>query len=471
MRKFVIAENVLIHPFNEPARDLMVLMNSEKPVPLGVHQDEVLEAVIGRTSIEKKNLEQLSELKEMLAEPLRGRDPYDEVVVYRDNLFFDYEFFTYFWKEAKASGRPCQAVLPAEDDAWMRYGIPLSTLRDFKAQDTFGEFYKLDLYYFPRGWADPAELTMIRVPSGSEEKGYYNVPDSMTNMKLDETLGSSSGIRRDQDLTHYLSLRTCVPIQSWVHLFNVNVPLGVFSRGHRFEERVKESNWLTIKLLWRSILEQRQFVSCSEVVKVGKNCDIDGSAVILGPTTIGDNCKIGAGVVIDNCAIGDNVTIANNAHLMLSVVGNNCFLPFRAALFMTMLMDNTIVAQNTCLQMCVVGRNSFIGAGTTFTDFNLLPSPIRALNAYGEMEEVGQAVMGGCVGHNVRIGAGMVIFPGRTIESDVILIASSDRRLISKGITYDMSDHLTLDKKVSALHKRLYPPRVYLGEEAVLEQW
>ena len=31
--------------------------------------------------------------------------------------------------------------------------------------------------------------------------------------------------------------------------------------------------------------------------------------------------------------------------------------------------------------MCVVGRNTFIGAGSTFTDYNLVPAPIRALDA------------------------------------------------------------------------------------------
>src|SRR4030042_5322343 len=124
--------------------------------------------------------------------------------------------------------------------------------------------------------------------------------------------------------------------------------------------------------------EGRQLLECSELVKIGRNCSIDPSATIHGPTVIGDNVTINAGVVIDNCLIGNNISIAQDVQLMLSVVGDGCFLPFRSALFMTTLMDNTTVAQNTCLQMSVIGRNTFIGSGSTWTDFNLLPKAIRA---------------------------------------------------------------------------------------------
>jgi len=468
MRKFVIEDRLLLLPFNEPASQLMVLMNNERPAPLAMHLNEIVESVIGATPLEMP-LTYIRDLEPELKRDRYGLRADDEVVVYRDNLYFDRPFFEYFLAEARRQGKPCQAALPGDDRAWLKYSIPLTSL--VEEADDQGGYYRIDLYYFPHGWADPAAWQLIRIPSGETEKGYYNIPDSMANIKIDTLEEGQGSIRREQDLTHYLTERSCVPIQSWVHLFNASVPLGVFSRGNRFEEAIARHNFLTLRLLFRSILEQRQFVQCSEVVKVGRNCDIDPSAVILGPTTIGDNCKIGAGVVIDNCAIGDNVTVANNGHLMLSVVGNNCFLPFRAALFMTIMMDNTIVAQNTCLQMCVIGRNSFIGAGTTFTDFNLLPSPLKAIDAYGEMSDVNQPVIGGCVGHNVRIGAGMVIMPARMIESDVILIPSPDRRIINKAMTYDMSDHHMYPPRIAALHRRLYPRRVTMDEDQMLEPW
>lgn len=462
MRKFVIENPLLMLPFNEPASALSVLMNGEKLAPLAVHLAEVVESVIGPTPEEMK-LGKIDDLEERLIERY-NLDAKDKIVAYRDDLYFDREFFTYFLKEAQRAGVPCRAALTAKDPAWDTYSIPLSSL--VWEADDYGGFYPLELYYFPQGWQPRSEWKIIPIPSGAAEKGYYGIPDSMTNPKLET---SADGSR--QDLTYYLTERSCVPIQSWVHIFNANVPLGIFSRGYRFEEAISKQNLLTFRLLFRAILEQKQFVSCSEIVKVGKNSDIDPSAIILGPCTIGDNVTIGAGTVIDNCVIGDNVNIAQNCHLVLSLVGDNCFLPFRASLFMTTLMEYTIVAQNTCLQMCVIGRNSFIGAGSTFTDFNLLPSPLKALNAYGELGDVGQAVIGGCVGHNVRIGSGMVVMPARMIESDVILVASPERRVIGKSITYEMSDHHTYEARISALHQRLYPRRITMDEDQMLEDW
>ncbi len=157
-----------------------------------------------------------------------------------------------------------------------------------------------------------------------------------------------------------------------------------------------------------------------------------------------------------NCIIGDNVNISQGCQLMLSVLGSGTFLPFRASLFESVLMEDCMVAQNTCLQLCVVGRGSFIGAGNTFTDFNLVSNkPIRSHFA-GRLENTGMNVLGGAVGHHVRIGSGFIVFPARMIESDVVLFASPKRRIISKNIYYEDSDHHQLPNAERA-HPRLYP--------------
>jgi carbonic anhydrase/acetyltransferase-like protein (isoleucine patch superfamily) len=106
--------------------------------------------------------------------------------------------------------------------------------------------------------------------------------------------------------------------------------------------------------------------------------------------------------------------------------------------------------------LCVIGRNTFIGAGCTFTDYNLLPAPIRALNAAMELKESNSPVLGGCVGHNCRIGAGVVVSPARVIESDVVIVASDERRVIDHNVPFTESDHHKL--RAAQLHKRLYDP-------------
>ncbi len=472
MRTFVIVDNRLLTPFNEPARNLSVVSSNimpnffGTPTQLKIHQKEVTARVLGSFAVEE-DLHHINDLLQALQKPRMDGNPNDEIFVFRDNMYFDQEFLDYFLKVARKLGKPCQAVLPIDDPAWAKYTLPLSSLQ--RMYPVEGPPYcPIDMWYFPKGWANPDEWVPIAVPSGAIEKGYYNIPDSMSNIKIDP---ENSTQMREQDLTHWLSERTCIVIESWVHLFNTNIPLGTFSQGSRFEEYVAKHNVFAMRLLMQAVMEQKQMLSSSRVVKVGAGTEIHPSAIILGPTSIGKNCSIGPGVVLDNCVIGDNVNIAQGCQLMLSVVGHNCFLPFRAALFMTMLMDNTIVAQNTCLQMCVVGRNSFVGAGTTFTDFNLIPTPIKALNHEGELEDIRQPVIGGCVGHNCRIGAGMVVYPARTIESDSVLIASPDRRVVMKNITYEQSDHHRLNPEAAKQQKRLYRRGEQADEQQLLEEW
>jgi carbonic anhydrase/acetyltransferase-like protein (isoleucine patch superfamily) len=128
-------------------------------------------------------------------------------------------------------------------------------------------------------------------------------------------------------------------------------------------------------------------------------------------------------------------------------------------------MENSMIAQNTCLQMCVIGRNTFIGAGSTFTDYNLIPVPLRALDGNQQLHISNRPVMGSCVGHNCRLGSGLIVYPSRMIESDVVLIASKERRVIDHDIHFEESDHHML--KNASLHRALYRPE----RQSEAESW
>ncbi|MCP4141078.1 MAG: multidrug transporter [Chloroflexi bacterium] len=416
MRRVILPDPKLIHPFGEEARNLRIHNK-----PLFTMQEEVLD----------KHISDTTEL------PLGAPLPQirEELIVYRNNLFFDQGYIDAFIREAKKHGGACRAAFHAEDPAFKEHAFPLST-----SYTAAGSLYLADLWYYPNG--PVADARPLLIDMESKEVGYYSVPTYMA---------SDSG-----DLVFHVPLRSLIAIDSWVHIFIADVVFGVFSRGARVEKRLEDDLKFKVKVLAKALYEGRQVLECSELVKIGKDCVIDPSATIHGPTVIGDKVTIGAGAVIDNSIIGNNVNVSQDAQVMLSVVGDGTFLPFKAALFMTTIMDNSMVAQNTCLQMCVIGKNTFIGAGSTFTDYNLIPAPIRAMDGANKLKDANRPVIGGCVGHNCRIGSGMIIYPARTIESDVILAATAERRVIDKNISFEDSDHHGLrlaDLHVTKYHK------------------
>ena len=425
MRKIILKDDRHIQPFNECARDLRI-----QNKPLWLHQ---------RDSLTRYATQEI-EYSRFVDIPQDGQ----ETIIHRDNLYFDQAFIDAFMTAAKKAGGPCRAAFTADNRTFVQHALPLST-----SYQRSENLYLAELWYFPRG-VDPNPQPVV-VDFQTREIGYYHVPTYMA--------------AEQGDLIYQVPLRGLLAIDSWVHIFIADVVYGLFGRGSRFETRVARDSLYKLWVLWHALLEQKQVLQCSALVKIGRHCVIDPSAIIHGPTTIGDNCTINAGSVIENCTIGDNVNISQGCQLMLSTVGDGAFLPFRASLFMTTLMENAMVAQNTCLQLCVIGRNTFIGAGNTFTDFNLLPAPIRAMNADGQLIDSNAPVLGGCVGHNCRLGSGLIIYPARTIESDVVLFASKERRVIDKNVTYEESDHHTT--RLAHLHKRLYPR---LGEKTA-DSW
>jgi carbonic anhydrase/acetyltransferase-like protein (isoleucine patch superfamily) len=404
-----------VAPFNECARDLRI-----QNKPLWLLQRDIL-APFTTHEIELPPEARLPQTRE-------------PCLVYRDNLFFDEPYIQAFIAEALKRPTASRAAFSANDPAFKEHILPLSS-----AYTPAGDIYLADLWYFPKGPEPDVQPLVIDLLA--REVGYYHVP---VYMALEQG-----------DLVYQVPLRSLIAIETWVHIFIADMVFGLFGRGARFEDRLNNDLFFKLGVLGRALYEGKQLLESSAAVTIGRNCVIDPTAVIHGPTSIGNHVTVGAGAVIENCTIGDNVNVSQGCQLMLSVVGDGTFLPFRAALFMTTIMDNSMVAQNTCLQMCVIGRNTFIGAGSTFTDFNLFSLPIKARDASGVLRPSNRPVIGSCVGHNCRLGAGMLVFPARTIESDVVLVASKGVRIVDKDVHYEDSDHHHM--AVGNLHARLYP--------------
>jgi carbonic anhydrase/acetyltransferase-like protein (isoleucine patch superfamily) len=406
MKRIVIRDRTVIPPFGEPARDLRILNK-----PLWLLQRDLL-AYYCRGALEVDSL----------AEIPRDRE---ELLVHRDNLYFNDLLIDSFITQARASGHACQIAFARDDKSITTHAL---RLQDGIRLDLQRNVFLADLFYYPNGIAEePRPLVIDTEP---REMGYYHIPSYMAP--------------NQGDLVFHVPRKPFLSIENWIHVFLANSPFGVFSWG-RIQEQMVDDSWkekLAVSLAtlghklnpfspsWRN-----HFLASSRMVKIGKNCSIDPTATIHGPTVIGNNVTIGAGVVITNSLIGNNVNIMQGSQVMLSVVSDRCYLPFNASLFMTTLMDNSMVAQLTCLQLCVVGRNTFIGAGNIFTDFDLLNRPLQTFHK-GELHDVGMPVLGSAVGHNCKIGSGFVVYPARMIGSNTTLIYADKEAVVGRNVQH-----------------------------------
>ncbi len=267
MKRIVIRERTPIPPFGEPARDLRILNK-----PLWLLQRDLL-AHHCRGALEVDSLSEIPEER-------------DELLVYRDNLFFNDQLIDAFVAEAKASGHACQIAFARDDKSITTHAL---RLQDGITLDTQHNVYIADLFYYPNGVTEEAQPLIIATEP--REMGYYHIPTYMAP--------------NQGDLIFQVPKRVFLSIENWVHVFLANSPFGVFSWG-RIQEELALSSWKEKLSVSLSTLGNRlnpfapkwrnHFLASSRLVKIGKNCSIDPTATIHGPTIIGDNVSIGAGV-------------------------------------------------------------------------------------------------------------------------------------------------------------------------------
>jgi len=219
MKKIIIRENTLISPFYEPARDLRI-MNK----PLWLYQRDVLSAYC-REEVECSSFESITTFP---PEILSG-----EVVVYRDNLYFDEFLFNDFITAARKLDTPAQIAFSQDDIAIVTHALPLQ--EGIRLED---DVYVADLYFFPDGATiGKIKPTPVVIDTMPREIGYYRVPTYMANQQ--------------GELGYMVPLRALLSIENWVHIFIANVPFGMFAHGARIESSLDNFSMM-LKVLWRS---------------------------------------------------------------------------------------------------------------------------------------------------------------------------------------------------------------------------
>ena len=117
----------------------------------------------------------------------------------------------------------------------------------------------------------------------------------------------------------------------------------------------------------------------------GQNCFLAENAVIIGDTTIGDNCSIWYGTVLRGdvhyIKIGNIVNIQDNAVIHATYeksptnIGNNVSIAHGAIVHGCTIHDNVLIGMNAVvLDDAVIHSNSIVAAGAVVTKGTIVES-------------------------------------------------------------------------------------------------
>jgi carbonic anhydrase/acetyltransferase-like protein (isoleucine patch superfamily) len=118
---------------------------------------------------------------------------------------------------------------------------------------------------------------------------------------------------------------------------------------------------------------------------IGENCFLAENAVIIGETTLGNNCSVWYGAVLRGdvhyIKIGNNVNIQDNAVIHATFqksptnIGNNVSIAHGAIVHGCTIHDNVLIGMNAVvLDDAIIHSNSIIAAGAVVTKGTVVES-------------------------------------------------------------------------------------------------
>ncbi|WP_456453554.1 bifunctional sugar-1-phosphate nucleotidylyltransferase/acetyltransferase [Thermococcus sp.] len=139
-------------------------------------------------------------------------------------------------------------------------------------------------------------------------------------------------------------------------------------------------------------------------VEIGEGTVVRSGAYIIGPVKIGRNSKIGP-----NCFIRPYTSIGDGCHIGNAVEVKN-----------SIIMDHSNAPHLNYVGDSVIGEHTNLGAGTITANLRHDRGNIK-VEIKGKLEDSGRHKLGAIIGHNVKTGINVTIYPGRKIGSNAFV--------------------------------------------------
>lgn len=379
MKAYMLKSNKTIEPFGDHPRDCLIINRK-----LG--------------DLQKETLHGSGHILKPVADVSETKDE-EEHIIFVDSLYFTRELLAEFiTRSRKHGGHTVCAASPG-----------VTTLRSvISTQDVMvhPDRFEYGLHYLPARSQNETPVSMVI----DLDQFYQAFP-------------MPEHIFGEKDYPIPVSNWLIAQIDHWTNLWAMSIAT-ILSEGAKLR-KTSQLKLFGLALKAHSFNEWRVL---SKLNRIGRSCDIHHTAYIEG-STIGNNVRIGAGSVIRESIIGDNSYIGNNVAIDLSVVGEECNIRNGAIVQYGVLYPGTFT-MNRLISISLCGRNTFIGDGVVLCDFRLDRKPVTVIKD-GQQVDTENTFIGSCLGHNVYLGAGCILAPGRTVQNNT-RITPDESRIIRK---------------------------------------
>ena len=218
-------------------------------------------------------------------------------------------------------------------------------------------------------------------------------------------------------------------IDHWSHLQQVNV-LAMAAFGSQQRRQFLESAWPA--RLWqglRLLLRARSanpFRVAAALSHLDPDCVVHPTATVEA-SVLGRGVTIGPFAVVRGSLLGDGVRVDEHASINGSVLCKGAQVCAGATVNLCLLMEGALVSRCGGLQASVFGRHSFLAQHAIVMDRSF-SEEIKVLQD-GRRQSCGRHFLGVALGHEARIGAGVVLGFGTQIPNGASVVLDANRVL------------------------------------------
>lgn len=209
-------------------------------------------------------------------------------------------------------------------------------------------------------------------------------------------------------LPTFATVQTASTIRHWVHLLRANLAAML----PRILEHTLLAPWSP---LWAWVRHPGRAIGCS----VGRGTRIHRTARLEG-CVVGRDVIVGAYSVLRGCVIGDGAIVEDHATARLSYLGRESHLANFAMFNLSVLGARSSVG-HIGAQASILGDDTFLSTFATLQDLALQGNVRVAMD--GEIVDSGTPFLGAALGHRVRIGSGITVAAGRSVENGTTMVS------------------------------------------------